>query len=574
MNAKVIFRTIRWKNFLSYGNTWTEIPLDSGNITVITGKNGSGKSSFLDALYFVLIGAPLREDMNKDGLVNNINKKRCIVEIEFDTKGKHYLVRRGINPAIFEIIEEGEPLREDGKRITFFQEKLEAITGLNKNLIRSNILINSSLKSFFKLYKHEKRAVLDDIFNLENFNKMFEKEKATREKILLDIKDKEHKLEILKESYKYQKEQLKQYEQIIETIKRRSRSDKEIIENKIKKLEKEVEEILNNIHLISEELAIIEEKNYKSQEDLNQIEKIKSEIQKELDLISKEKPIKKTCNECEQILPKNIIEKLINKREKKIKAREKKVKDLKEELKNYIPKPKILPVVRLKRRLEKFKREKHVNRELVKKYQEELDSFSFKIPKKPEIDLEKTKKKARTIQQNIKKQKKQFSYLKVMDKILKDGDLKTYIIMKYIPFINEQFNYYVEVFNLDCKFKFDNMLNLIPISRKYQGYKYGSFSSGQQMRLNLALLYTFIQLAKIINFGTLNLMYNILVLDEYIDHGLDNIGIDDFLVTIIEKNKKERISIFIISHKFESGNTDFKSLKVYLDKGFSKIKEE
>ena len=163
--SKIFFTKIKWKNFLGGGNYWTSLNLNTQNITIITGINGSGKSIVQDAIFFALTGEPYR-DINKPNLVNNINKKDCSVELEFTTNDKNYIIKRGIKPNFFQIWENEILLPEDGKRITYYQEKLNKITGLTPQLIRNLILISSNLKSFFNLQKNDKRNFNDDLFNL------------------------------------------------------------------------------------------------------------------------------------------------------------------------------------------------------------------------------------------------------------------------------------------------------------------------------------------------------------------------------------------------------------------------
>lgn len=589
---KIIFELLRFKNFGSYGGRWNEMILNTQEVTIISGKNGYGKSHIISALYFVLTGMTLK-GTKKDRLINNINKKNCIVELEFRTNGKHYLVRRGLKPGVFNILEDGKPLMEDGKRVTFFQEKLELITGLTPNLIKNNLLINSKLVSFFELKKDPKRKLVDEIFNLFQFNKMLDKEKETMKRQSNQYSNALQELALATQKLEGQEAQLHQYHGIIKRMEEISEGERTRIENELKKhklIGKRLKEEWTKARLILDDLM---EKN----DDIEEFDRFTKQNSKEIkrlqEKIENQTPIDEICFNCAEPYKPSKIKELKGDRERELKSLEESIGGLKmkqklgittfgtmfDEKYNYDgilekilgQEEKFFMIDDADKKVREFDKGIHASDELIKKYSEELEDFSLEIPPKPDIDPDETRAEIKDLKLKIKKLSVSLEYLKAMNKILMDGDLKSFIIMKYLPFLNEQFNYYTEYFSLGTGFSFDLDLDLNSSARKFSGFEYADFSSGEQMRLNLALLYTFIALSKMVNFGSQVLLYNILFLDEYLDHGLDSDGMTEFLETITEKNSREKLSMFIISHRFHPEETDFQAIEIIRKDGFSRM---
>lgn len=569
MESKIIFKNLKWKNFLSYGNYFTEIFLDTKEITVLSGKNGSGKSVLLDAFYFCLTGLPLR-DINKPKLLNSINRKNCIVELDFIVKNKNYKVIRGINPNIFRIYENDNLIPEDGKKVTFYQEKLNDIIGLTPETIRNILVINSTLKSFFKLSKWEKRKLIDDIFKLDVFNLMLEKVKEKLSEYTETVKNQQHELRLLESTLNHQNIQLKQYEEIVKSIKSNKDSQKNKIKYKITKLIEKNEKI--NIKLIQKEekLKELKEKNKIEQEKETKRNNLISEINL-FELKLKELPeIVETCNECGQKLP---IEKLKELKDKNESEKNDYISIINEntKLKNKLKFKKQIDTFELENIIIEFKKQFHSNNNLKIELENDLKSFEEKLPEKPNINIKETETKIKELKKSIKSNTRFIEHSKIVNKTLLNGDLKTFKILNYIPFFNEQFNYFLELFNFEAKIKFTSELDWNIISAKYQNYSYDNFSNGEKLRINLALLFTFINLSKLLNFGTLKQVYNVLFLDEFLDNGLDSFGITDCLNILTDKNKTENLSIFIVSHKFSAENTDFFHYEAIKKGNFSKL---
>ena len=663
---------------MSYGNYFTEIPLDSNEIIILSGKNGMGKSTFSVALYFVTTGKILI-DVNKSGIVNNINKKNCLVELEFKANNKTYLVRRGISPNIFEIYEDDILIPEDGKNVDFYQEKLEKILSISPALIKSIILINSSLKSFFKLTKDEKRKFNDELFGLQKFNIMLDIEKKKAQKFNASLSEKETELLIVNSTLVNQKESLKNYEKIVNTILLKKGEDKKNIELEIKEETSKLEEensklseaktkynsVLENLNSLNEQktkqdeiksgISTIENKITTEQNTLKSgVSTINETIKKEQELtkikidsilekISEQEKAKDgLCPTCNQEFPEDMKEEFIKKikelnSQKKVLESEiitkikelnnesdkieleltKKIKELnseKDKLELDTTKniselntekdkfrvdiiEKIVILNSKKENLEltidnsvyeqieiinkdlkekensynEIKMEINSVERLISKLKKDLENFSMEIPEKPSINIEETESKITTLTKDIEKLNEMLKYLKVVNKILLDGELKAYIVSNYIPFINEQFNKYLEMFNFDVKIKFDSDLEYSFLSKKYKGYEYGNFSSGQKTRLNLALLFAFIELHKMINYGNLNSITNMIVIDEFFDSGMDNDGIVDALEILETINKKTNTGIFIISHKLDCDKIDFINYEAKIEDEFSHL---
>jgi len=571
--SKIFFTKIKWKNFLGGGNYWTSLNLNTQNITIITGINGSGKSIVQDAIFFALTGEPYR-DINKPNLVNNINKKDCSVELEFTTNDKNYIIKRGIKPNFFQIWENEILLPEDGKRITYYQEKLNKITGLTPQLIRNLILISSNLKSFFNLQKNDKRNFNDDLFNLKQFNRMLEKQKTKFNEISSIISKKENEKILLENTLKLQEKQINQYEDIVKKIKEQKLLDKKKIKTEINEYKLLLKENTSNYNEISKIYNKLKKENEISKKCINTIESINNtlaDLTNSLNRYENQK-IDEFCPTCKQKLQKEKRKELNDNHKQIILNIKNQIKENEKELNKYKFKE-IIDLSEYENKIKSFENEIHSNKNIIEKLNSDILVFKTEIPEKPTINIIKTKTDIEELDKLIFKQKEILKYLKITNKILLDGNLKSYIISNYIPFINEQVNYYLEMFNFDLKIKFNYNLDFEIVSRKYLGYEFNNFSVGQKMRLNLALMFTIIQLNKLINFGTLNLVSNVLIIDEFFDNGMDNNGILDCLNLIKQKNEKEKLSIFIISHKIDAQKLDFKIIEAESKNNFSKLKE-
>lgn len=568
---------MRWKNFLSYGNYWTEVALDAGEVTVISGKNGSGKSVLIDSIFFALTGSPYR-NIKKGGLVNSINGKNCVVELEFDSMDKNYIIKRGIFPNYFEIYENDILIPVDGN-VYFYQEKLDKITSLTQTTIKNTLLVNSSLKSFMNLTKWEKRTFIDETFpNLAVFAEMQHKQKEKSDEISLKMQQMEIELSILHKTLEHQKEQLKQYYDIIEKIKIEKEKDRDKIKENIDETNKLLVMYNENLSVARNELkdillnnSDIKEKEKEISEKEKELKKLKNKLNEKTNT-----SIESVCLTCGQDLPENKILELQNNLDKEIELIQNNIIDLEKEIteKKSSIVTSIIDVNSIESYIVEVEKTAYSAEQFIKSLNKNLKSSlsTESVPEKPEIDIEGTKEKIIEIKNSINSQKEILRYLKEINKILLDGELKSYIISNYIPFINKHMNYYLELFNFNIKIKFDSEFEWIIYSKQYKNYRYDNFSTGEKMRINLALMFTFIQLSKIINFNSLNLIYNMLAIDEFIDNGMDVDGIDECLNLISEKNRKEKLSIFIISHKFDPMSTDFKVKSVTKERNFSRMR--
>ena len=591
IKSRFRFTKLKWKNFLSYGNYWTELNLDQGEIVVISGGNGMGKSTVMDAFYFVLTGKPYRST-NIGGLVNSISNKHCKIEITFTKDEDEYIIKRGIRPNYFQIYKNNELLPEDGKRITYYQRKLEEITGLTPNIIKNTLLINSALKSFFNLSKHEKRSFIDEIFpNLSVFVKMLKLEKSMYD----DLSDKhainKHELDVINKSIQHQKEQVKQYEDIVKKIKSQKKNDKKRLEDRLTFLAEKNILFKENIDSGVVQRNEIKTKMKKVAIKLNKIVDLnikRQDAEDDFDELTI-KTIEDICDKCGQDLPTSKVKELESERQDDL-------KNLKEFFTNTVVSDKMkilgcsiediddkiegheIKVDNYEKKITKLdeyilKGEKAIfsNNRRMKELEQELEMFNMELPEKPIINIKENLEKAKAMKKEMKGQEHHLLHFKEANKVLLGDELKSYIIANYIPAINENFNYYLEMFNMDVKIKFDNDFDWEILSRRFKNYQYENFSTGERNRLNLALLFTFIQLAKIITFGKSQLLYNFLGIDEFLDNGMDPEGIEDCLNLLNEKNKSENITIFLISHKFDSKNTNFKTIDVIKEQGFSQM---
>jgi len=553
----IVFRTVKFKNFLSAGNVFTEIDLNKNSTTLIVGENGAGKSTFLDAITFSLFGKPFR-NVNKSQLVNSINEKNCVVEIEFDIGEKSYKIIRGIKPNTFEIYCDQELLNQDASSRDY-QEHLE------KNILKMNyksftqivILGSTNFTPFMQLSASDRRAVIEDLLDIQIFSAMNGivksklttlKDEAAQLKIQIDnIKD---KIEL----HKKHLEELKKNTKEIVDAKRQ-----EIAENaaSLSALEIEAEDkeaqIENLLTEVSDDDAIS-----KKFTKLNQLEaKIEGNIQKlekDIEFYS----VNSTCPTCDQT---------INNKEEKVHTCNNKITQLtdgltklKEEsdavlrrintIKNVQKALKILEqdLVRI-----------NTSRKQVRNYIAKLEKEIQEIESKPAMsDAFKAQSKEllnalQTFNESRKLVSEQTQNYDIVAQLLKDGGIKAQIIKQYVPVINKLVNKYLTAMDFFVNFTIDEEFKETIKSRHRDDFSYENFSEGEKARLNLAILFAWRSIAKLKN----SVSCNLLILDEVFDGSLDASG-TECLLKIFDSLSQDT-NLFVISHKTEQMLDKFKT---------------
>ena len=567
----ITFKKIRWKNFLSTGNQWTEVNFDEVENTIIVGTNGSGKSTILDALTFSLFNKPFRR-INKPQLVNSVNDRDCCVEIEFDIKGKEYKIIRGLKPNKFEIWIDGKVQDQDASALEQ-QKRLEhTILKLNfKSFTQVVILGSSTFVPFMQLSLSHRREIIEDLLDIKIFSSMNSIIKDKIRGFREDIRTIELRKDSVKDKIKMQEEFIRQIEQ----------SGKDDIKEKqkiIKNLAKEANDHILRSTDLQEDLHVVEKdvKIYAdSSKKLRKLSGLRAKIQTKSQTLGSECDFFEenvSCPTCTQNIEeefrlnrmaelKTSIEELqegLQELETKIEeeeSREFRFTELNQEvisLTNEISQNSVR-VSSLQRQCRDLESEiQRITEQLASRNSEheKLKSFNDK--------LQGTYEELTTKTESIRNHDFVYS-------LLKDGGVKTKIIKQYLPFINKQVNRYLQLMDFFINFQLDEEFNESIQSPIHSDFSYASFSEGEKIRIDLALLFTWREVARFKN----SVSTNLLIMDEIFDSSLDGFGTDDFLKII--KYVIGDSNIFVISHK-ESLYDKFENvIRFEKVKGFSRM---
>ena len=554
------FNTIRWKNMLSTGNQFTEIKLDRSPSTLIVGENGGGKSTMLDALCFALFNKPFR-NINKPQLINSINKKNLLVEIEFQTGRKSYKIVRGIKPNVFEIYADGELINQDAAARDYQKYLEESILKMNyKSFTQIVILGSASFTPFMQLPAFTRREIIEDILDIQIFTTM---NSVLKDK-LIEIKDKltaaDSRLEILKQKATLQKE----YVDTLETNKEK-RSDE--IQSRIDDGERQIESLTKLTKDLEVEKDSVEE-TQKSLGDLatkqKKLESFKTKFSTQLRDLKKEISFYNEtdeCPTCQQGIAHDHKETIVSSRQEKIEELSSGMDKLQEEftkLEELIAENEVLSeqISGLNTEIITHNNEIIVQQRLIQALNLELNDITTKTA---DIDGEKDKLKAfakDVLAQNSEKANlnEEKHYMDAVSTLLKDTGIKTKIIRQYLPVINKLVNKYLTAMDFFVQFNLDEKFDETIKSRHRDDFSYASFSEGEKQRIDLALLFTWRTIAKMKN----SVATNLLILDEVFDSSLDNNG-TDYVMALLD-TLGEETNTFVISHKGDQLFDKFRSL--------------
>lgn len=567
------FLTVRFKNFGSFGTNFSEIKLNSHKTTLVTGTNGHGKSfALLDSLCFGLFGKPFRP-INIPQLVNTVNGKNCLVEIEFNKAGSHYLIRRGLSPKLFEIIKDGIMIDQNAKSKDYQEMFEEHILGFDYSAFKQVVILGkSNFIPFMQLTPSERRKIIEGLLELDILADMNVYVKGHLASLKVSIAEKESLLKIAHEKIKAQRG-------FIEQVKNHNADDIKAIDEKIKSFE-------DNINLSkSERLEHVKQLNKASEEAkkhkkvidslkdvplmLAKTEALESTMKEELESLH----VSATCKCCGQDLPKDQKEKHIKDKEAKLlecqktikiaKEKNQKLYDAQDDFKSYnvIIDTTGNDIMGMDYRIgngeENIKRLQKEKQE--KQAANNISSFEEKLQESESEKDELSKKVQDLINEQI--------HHDVVYDILKDGGLKSRIIKHYVPIINGLVNKFLGKLNLYVDFTIDEEFKETIKSRYRDAFSYSSFSEGEKQRIDLAILLTWREVAKMKN----SLNCNLLIFDEILDSSLDAAGTESFM-KILNK-MKNKCSIYIISHKADALVDKFdQTLQFEKKNNFSKIK--
>lgn len=567
----IIFRKIRWKNLLSTGNYFTEINLNTNSNTLIVGENGSGKSTLLDAICFALFGKAFR-NINKPQLVNSINGKDAVVEVEFDTNNKSYKIVRGIKPNKFEIYCNGELMNQDAAAKDY-QDHLERyILKLNfKSFTQIVILGSASFTPFMQLSAADRRAIIEDLLDIQIFSTMntLVKDRISSNKELSS--QKKHEIELVDQKH----DMLKKH---IEELKKSN--DDEV--------EKHVAEIADNIKTVKElsantealtakveDLQLLVQNKVDVETKVKKITKIESQIENNLAKYKKDVCFfheNDDCPTCRQAIANEFKEEELKKLEAKIqesedglKLLEQKIKDEQDRLSAITEKQRVIQQLQVKiatNNTSILEVNKYIDK--LKKRVEELKTSAVVTDKENSAlkELEFTLTEQR---EELKKLLEEKRYLEVASNLLKDTGIKTKIVRQYLPVINKLVNKYLASLDFFVNFNLDESFKETIKSRHRDEFTYNNFSEGEKQRIDMALMLTWRAVAKLKNSSNTNL----LILDETFDSSLDTNG-TEYLMNIL--HMLEGVNLFVISHKGDILQDKFANvIRFVKEKNFSKV---
>jgi len=567
----ITFQKIKWKNFLSTGNHFTEVDFQKYNTNLIIGTNGAGKSTILDALTFVLFNKPFRK-INKPQLVNTVNERDCLVEIDFTINSRQYKVRRGIKPAVFDItVNDVEMHREADDRA--MQRILEEnILKLNyKSFTQIVILGSSTFVPFMQLPLSHRREVIEDLLDIRIFSAM---NNIVKENIK-QRKDQIRSLDLKKESLK---DKVEMQQNFIDEIENRGNNNINTNQDKITKLDQEVGIYMTENARIEEDIF----KYTKDQEELIgaddklvKLNNLKGKISQKVSAITKEHKFfteNTVCPTCTQTIEEEFRLNRITDAQNKAKE----LKDGYEELEqtiqfeqergrqfNVLSKE----ITKLNHEISQNNTRISLNQRQIRDLESEIQTITQNLANR-NTEHEKLEEFRTNLQKtfdDLSEKKDEILKYDFVYSLLKDGGVKTKIIKRYLPLINQQVNRYLQMMDFYINFHLDEEFNETIKSPIHEDFTYSSFSEGEKMRIDLALLFTWREVARAKN----SVNTNLLIMDEVFDSSLDGFGTDEFL-KIIRYVIKDA-NIFVISHKSELHDKFEDVLKFDKVKGFSKI---
>jgi DNA repair exonuclease SbcCD ATPase subunit len=567
----LVFHKIRWKNFLSTGNQFTEIDFEKHHTNLIIGTNGAGKSTVLDALTFVLFNKPFRK-INKPQLVNTVNEKDCLVEIEFSINSRKYLVRRGIKPSIFDIEVNGVSLHKEADDRANQKILEENILKVNyKSFTQIVVLGSSTFVPFMQLTTAHRREVIEDLLDIRIFSAMniLIKEKIRAQKDLIKS------LELNKENIK---DKIKMQESFIEELENRGNANINANQEKITKLDSEV-----GIYMI--ENAKIEEKIFsytKEQEEVTgadnklvKLNNLKGKISQKVSGITKEHKFfteNTVCPTCTQNIEEEFRLNRIADAQNKAKELQKGFQELEETIKLEQERERQFTVLskeitKLNHEISQNNTRISLNQRQIRDLESEIQTITQNLANR-NTEHEKLEEFQTNLQrtfEDLSKKKEEIVYYDFAYSLLKDDGVKTKIIKKYLPFINQQVNRYLQMMDFYINFYLDEEFNETVKSPIHEDFSYSSFSEGEKMRIDLSLLFTWREVARVKN----SVNTNLLIMDEVFDSSLDGFGTDEFL-KIIRYVIKDA-NIFVISPKTDLHDKFESVTKFDKVKGFSRI---
>jgi DNA repair exonuclease SbcCD ATPase subunit len=571
----ILFQYVKWKNFLSTGAAYTEINFTKSTNTLIIGHNGAGKSTILDALCFGLFGKPFRK-INKPQLLNSINQRDCTIEIGFNIGQKKYKIVRGIKPNVFEIYCNDVLLNQDAAAKDY-QEILEKnILKLNyKSFTQVVILGSASFVPFMQLSAADRRTIIEDLLDIQIFSTMNGVLKDKMYNLKDNISKGRNAVELIEEKIAMQLANIEEH---------KKHNDDEIANKKqeIDTSKKQLKDILKQVELINKHIDVLTSKIGDKKEKLEKKSKSLFTLQGKLEsnIKKNEKDIEfyvhnDSCPTCKQSIESNFKQQQVDERKEKVVLQQSGLTELSDELKSVQGQMKtvsgiITHINEHNNEITKHNATMLAISKYIKKLQAEITALSVKYN-----DAEDSNQKLKDLRTDLIMQTEALQegaeekqYLEYAATLLKDTGIKTKIIKQYLPVMNKMINKYLTAMDFFVNFNINENFEETIKSRHRDEFSYANFSEGEKMRIDLALLFTWRQIAKMKNSTNTNL----LILDEVFDSSLDTVGTEEFLKLIHEMGTDT--NVFVISHKGDQLFDKFRSV-IRFEKvnNFSRIKK-
>ena len=567
----ITFKKIRWKNFLSTGNQWTEIDFQKSATNLIIGTNGAGKSTMLDALTFSLFNKPFRK-INKPQLINTTNERECVVEIEFNVNNKDYLVRRGIKPNVFDIEVNGVALHKEADDRANQRILEENILKVNyKSFTQIVILGSTNFVPFMQLNSANRREVIEDLLDIRIFSAM---NNLLKDK-MRNLKEQIKSTDLKKENYK---DKVKMQKDFIEELENRGNANIDSNKNKISKLDTELVVYMKDNAVIEEDIH----KYTKEQEEVTgagdklvKLNNLKGKLSQKVGTITKEHKFfteNTVCPTCTQDIEEEFRLNRIADAQNKAKELQKGYQELEEAIvfekereRQFIALSK--EIIKLNNEISQNNTRISLNQRQIRDLEHEIQTITSNLQNRntEHEKLDEYESNLQRIFEELTKRKEQMLHYEFSYSLLKDDGVKTKIIKKYLPFINQQVNRYLRMMDFYINFHLDEEFNETVKSPIHEDFSYSSFSEGEKMRIDLSLLFTWREVARLKN----SVNTNLLIMDEVFDSSLDGFGTDEFL-KIIRFVIKDA-NIFVISHKTDLHDKFETVIKFDKVKGFSKM---
>jgi DNA repair exonuclease SbcCD ATPase subunit len=567
----ILFEKITWKNFLSTGDVPTTISFTDNVTNLVVGTNGAGKSTLLDALCFVLFNKPYRK-INKPQLINSTNEKGCVVEIDFRVGGKEYTVRRGIKPNVFDIIVNGDMLHKEADDRANQKILEENILKLNyKSFTQIVILGSAGFTPFMQLQSSHRREVIEDLLDIRVFS-------AMNNLIKEDIRQNKEGIRSLEVKKNAAKDKVEMQEHFIEDLEARGMETINRKYSKIKEIDGDIDKLMLKNRKLNHDLDGKQEEVAKfanANKKLRQLGNIKGTLsQKVATLTENYKFFEENtiCPTCKQGIEESFRLDNISEAQSKLQELQEGFKKLEESIKEEENRELLFTnlskevtslthgISQNNTRISGLQRQSRDLQSEIQTITDQLQNRNSEHEK-----LEELREGLQSIFNQLAEKKEEVNYQSFAYDLLKDGGVKTKIIKKYLPLINQQVNRYLQLMDFYINFKLDEEFNETIKSPIHDKFSYSSFSEGEKMRIDLALLFTWREVARFKNSANTNL----LIMDEVFDSSLDGFGTDDFL-KIIRFVIKDA-NIFVISHKTEMYDKFQNVIKFEKFKGFSRM---